>query len=87
MTTANQNVLGKSEGAITSPPATCSAKVLHTGYIIELAGDGPWLREDGTWTPIWDERGVWWSEDDAKLAIIRSLSPNAADQTPPTKNL
>jgi len=25
MTTANQNVLGKSEGAITSPPATCSA--------------------------------------------------------------
>ena len=51
-------------------------KVVNQGYIIELADGGPWLKKDLTWTPIWDERGVWHELIDAKLAMARSLSPN-----------
>ena len=53
-----------------------SATIMHQGYIIELADGGPWLKNDLTWTPIWDERGVWHEIVDAELAMARSLSPN-----------
>lgn len=53
-----------------------SATIMHQGYIIELADGGPWLKTDLTWTPIWDERGVWHELTDAELAMARSLSPN-----------
>ena len=48
--------------------------VQHHGYIIELADGGPWLKNDLTWTPIWEERGVWHEIADAELAMARSLS-------------
>lgn len=65
------------------PPQTVpgsAAKILHQGYIIELADGGHWLRNGLTWTPIWDERGVWHELADAELAIARSLSPNTPDE-------
>ena len=43
MTTANENSLGKPEGVITSPPATCSAK-LSVGDIVQATKD--WWRVD-----------------------------------------
>ena len=50
--------------------------IMHQGYIIELAEGGPWLRQDLTWTPVWNERGVWHERTDAELAMSRSLSPD-----------
>lgn len=47
--------------------------ILHQGYIIELAEGGPWLTNDLTWTPTWDERGIWHEKADAELALARSL--------------
>lgn len=49
------------------------AKILHQGYIIEHVDGGPWLKEDLTWTLIWDERGVWFELTDAELALARSV--------------
>jgi hypothetical protein len=48
-------------------------KILHQGYIIELADGGPWLTQDLTWTPNYDDRGVWRELADAELARARSL--------------
>jgi hypothetical protein len=62
--------------------AAGSATIMHQGYIIELADGGPWLKNDLTWTPIWDERGVWHEVIDAELAMARSLSPNVRDERP-----
>lgn len=50
-----------------------NSKIIHQGYIIELAEGGPWLRDDLTWTPSWKERGIWHELADAELAIARSL--------------
>ena len=66
------SLAGQSLGA-----APGSATLMHQGYIIELADGGPWLKNDLTWTPIWDERGVWHEVIDAELAMARSLSPNS----------
>jgi hypothetical protein len=66
--------------------ATGSEKIMHHGYIIELANGGPWLRNDLTWTPIWDERGVWHEFIDAELAMASSLSPNDPDELPPPRD-
>jgi hypothetical protein len=65
-----------------SPHPAGSAIIMHQGYIIELADGGPWLKNDLTWTPIWDERGVWHDLTDAELALARSLSPTENSLTP-----
>ena len=49
--------------------------ILSQGYIVEVAAGGPWLKQDGTWTPNYDERGVWHEYDDAEMAIYHSLHP------------
>jgi hypothetical protein len=51
-------------------------RVMPQGYIIELAAGGPWLKNDLTWTPHWDERGVWHERADAEQAMARSLLQN-----------
>lgn len=51
-----------------------SAKILHCGFIIELAEHGPWLKNDLTWTPHWGDRGIWHERTDAEQAIARSLA-------------
>ena len=53
-----------------------TAKILQQGYIVELADGGPWLKNDLSWTPVWEERGVWDELADAELAAVRSLSPS-----------
>jgi hypothetical protein len=58
-------------------------QILHQGFIIELAEGGPWLKNDLTWTPEWDERGVWGELVDAELALARSLGvPHSAFRIP-----
>jgi hypothetical protein len=57
--------------------------ILNQGFIIELAEGGPWLKNDLTWTPIWDERGVWHEITDAELAVARSLSPSKSQDAMP----
>ena len=51
------------------------ASILSLGFIVEVAEGGPWLRQDGTWTPDYAERGVWHEYEDAEMAIYRSLHP------------
>ena len=46
----------------------------QAGYFVELADGGPWLKNDLTWTPAWNERGVWPELADAEAAIAKSLS-------------
>ena len=58
---------------LTLEQMNADAKIMHQGYIIELADGGPWLKNDLTWTPVWDERGVWHEPEDAELAMARSL--------------
>ncbi len=49
------------------------SEIKSQGYIIELAEGGPWLAQDLTVTPNFDERGVWHEIVDAELAMARSL--------------
>jgi len=67
---------GRSSAATASvTPGKWVASTGRPGYIIELADGGPWLKNNLTWTPNWEERGVWHEITDAELAVARSLSP------------
>ncbi len=56
------------------------------GCIIELADGGPWLKNDLTWTPIWDERGVWSDYAEAESAIAKSLDSPVGCKNPAAIN-
>jgi len=45
-------------------------------FFVELAPGGPWLKNDLTCTPNWDERGLWPSIEEAETACTQSLKQN-----------
>ena len=49
-------------------PAGCEPA---PGYILEVAENGPWLRQDGSVTDQWNERGVWATSAEAAAALER----------------
>lgn len=48
------------------------------GYILEVAENGPWFRQDGLITDVWSERGVWPSISEAGIALHHFLQRQGA---------
>ena len=71
------------EGGATGEPAAAGQaepKIRFEGYSVELTEVGPWLKGNLTWTPIWDERGVWTEWADADLARARSRGLESSER-------
>lgn len=58
------------------PPGCASAP----GYILTVFDGAAWLKQDGTVTRVWAERGVWPSEHEAAVALDQFFQPNGEDE-------
>lgn len=78
MGTDKQNQDGQVAGAAGIPPGCAPAP----GYILTVFDGAAWLKQDGTVTREWQERGVWPTEHEAAVALDQFFQPNPQPAAP-----
>lgn len=68
--------VGSSESSAGIPPGCAPAP----GYILTVFDGAAWLKQDGTVTRVWAERGVWPTEHEAAVALDQFFQPNIPHQ-------